>query len=113
MTRSKPQNHVAEWWTHTRLDSKNLGHVCILTRDDRFLTESQEICTLVSSVSILQGTNVWVDDCHDQTPSPIASLTLAGAVILSHLLMAFSNLSFTASYRARVAMTRSNIDLHS
>jgi hypothetical protein len=45
-----------EWWTHSRVDRANLGHVLHFDTDDCFLTESQEIChPLVSSVLYLTG----------------------------------------------------------
>lgn len=59
-----------EWWTHTRLDRANLGHVLHFDTDDCFLTESQEIChPLVSSVLYLTGNETSGSTIvMDQTP---------------------------------------------
>jgi hypothetical protein len=59
-----------EWWTHTRLDRSNLGHILHFDTDDCFLTESQEIWhPLVSSVLYLMGNETSGSTIvMDQTP---------------------------------------------
>jgi hypothetical protein len=59
-----------EWWTHSRVDRANLGHVLHFDTDDCFLTESQEIChPLVSSVLYLTGNETSGSTIvMDQTP---------------------------------------------